>query len=73
MGQSAKRSGVKDPKSEPDKSIPASLDEALIDEFCHIIAGIIRRIMTDEAKKSRTNRKNKAPINLKRGNAKKPN
>ena len=65
MGQSAKRSGVKDPKSEPDKSIPASLDEALINEFCHIIAGIIRRIVTNEAKNPGINKKNKAPVNKK--------
>ena len=65
MKKSVKRFDPKNPRSEPDKSIPASLDEALINEFCHIMAGIIRRIVNNEAKNPGINKKNKAPVNKK--------
>lgn len=29
--------------------LPASVDEALIDEFCSLIAGIVRRISKEDA------------------------
>jgi hypothetical protein len=30
-------------------NIPASVDEALLDEFCSLIAGIVRRINKDDS------------------------
>ncbi len=29
--------------------LPASVDEALVDEFCSLIAGIVRRISNEDA------------------------
>jgi hypothetical protein len=70
MKKSAKRSDVKDPEPEPGKIKPASLDDALISEFCRLIARIALRVATENAKNPGANRKSKAWINKKLEKAK---
>jgi hypothetical protein len=59
MKKSEKRVEPKDTEPEQRKSKPASVDDALISEFCHLIAKIAMRIATDKAKNPRINKNDK--------------